>query len=114
MANSVSKLKFSESSFNFLQSSIVCCTLYPHGYTAGGSARHNLQCRCQHLAALKELTVSDNDKPENLACDEDAEKKERGPEMSVLMPDIISICFTQPATVDLATALCDFMILTNS
>ena len=31
--------------------------------------------------------------------------------MSVLMPDIISICFTQRATVDLATALCGFMKL---
>ena len=34
--------------------------------------------------------------------------------MSVLMPDIISICFTQPAAVDLATALCGFTKLTNN
>ena len=30
------------------------------------------------------------------------------------MPDIISTCFTQPSTVDLATALCGFMKLTNN
>ena len=34
--------------------------------------------------------------------------------MSVLMPDIISICLTQPATMDLATTLCGFMKLTNN
>ena len=36
-ANSDSKLTFSESSFHFLQNKIVFCTLYPRGYTAGGS-----------------------------------------------------------------------------
>ena len=45
----------------------------------------------------------------NRACDEDAERVECGLKMSILMPDIISICFTQPATVDLATALCGCM-----
>ena len=39
---------------------------------------------------------------------------ECGLKMSVLMPDIIGICFTQPASVDLATALCDFMKLANN
>ena len=29
------------------------------------------------------------------------------------MPDIISICFIQPATLDLATVLCGFIMLTN-
>ena len=37
-ANSESKLKFSESSFKFLQNSVLFCTLYPREYTAGGSA----------------------------------------------------------------------------
>ena len=60
------------------------------------------------------LRISDNDKPESLACDEDAERVECGLKMSVLMPDIISICFTQPATVDLATLLCGFIRLTNN
>ena len=60
------------------------------------------------------LRVSDNDKSESLACDEDAERVEWGLTMSVLMPDIISICFTQPATVDLATALFGFMKLSNN
>ena len=60
------------------------------------------------------LRIYDNDKPESLACDEDAERVECGLKMSVLIPNIISICFTQPATVDLATALCGFMKLTNN
>ena len=55
------------------------------------------------------LRISDNNKPESFACDEDAERVERGLKMSVLMPDIISISFTQPAT-----ALCGFMKLTNN
>ena len=60
------------------------------------------------------LRISDNDKPESLACDEDAEQGECGFKMSVLMPDIISVCFTQPATVDLATELSGFMKLNNN
>ena len=60
------------------------------------------------------LRISDNDKPESLACDEDAERVECGLKMSVLMPDIISICFNQPATVNLAIALRGFMKLTNN
>ena len=62
---------------------------------------------------LKKLRISNNDNPESLACDEGVEKREYGLKMSVLMPDIISICFIQPATLDLATALCGFMMLTN-
>ena len=54
-ANSESKLTFSESSLNFLQNRVVFCTLYPHEYTAGGSASYNPWCRCQRLAGLKEL-----------------------------------------------------------
>ena len=57
--------------------------------------------------------MSNNDNPESLACDEGVEKREYGLKMSVLMPDIISICFIQPATLDLATAFCGFMMLTN-
>ena len=60
------------------------------------------------------LKISDNDKPESLVCDVDAERVECGLKMLVLMTDVISICFTQPATVDLATALCGFIILTNN
>ena len=60
------------------------------------------------------LRVSDNDKPESLAYDEDAEKVECGFKMSALMADIISTCVTDPATVDLATALCGFIELTNN
>ena len=35
---------------------------------------------------------------ESLACDEDAERVECDLKMSVLMPAIISICFTQSET----------------
>ena len=41
MVNSESELTFSESSFNFIQNRVVFCTLYPHGYTAGGSTPYN-------------------------------------------------------------------------
>ena len=60
------------------------------------------------------LRISDNDKPESLTCDEDAERGKCCLKMSVLMPKIISICFTQPATVDLTTGSCGFMKLTNN
>ena len=59
------------------------------------------------------LRISDNDKLESLACDKDAERVECGLKMSVLMPDVISICFTQPATVNLVTVSCGFVKLTN-
>ena len=58
-ANSESKLKFSECSFSFLQNNIVFCTLYPHGYMAGGSALYNPWCCCQQLAVLKEVMMSE-------------------------------------------------------
>ena len=60
------------------------------------------------------LRISDNDKQETLACEEKAERVERGLKRSVLMPDIISIYFTHPPTVDLATALCGSMKLTKA
>ena len=60
------------------------------------------------------LRISENDKPERFACDKDAERTECNLKMSVLMPGIISICFIQLATVDLATASCSFMKLTNN
>ena len=60
------------------------------------------------------LRISGNDDLESLACDEEAERVECCLKMSVLMPDIINICFTQPATVDLVTALFGFMKLTNN
>ena len=56
--NSESKLTFSESSFNSLQNRVIFCTLYPRGYTAGDSAHYNPRCRCQRLAGLKELMMS--------------------------------------------------------
>ena len=59
------------------------------------------------------LRISHNDKPEGLACVEDAEQVECGLKKSVLIPGIISICLTQPTT-DLATALCGFMKLANN
>ena len=51
------------------------------------------------------LRVSDNDKPENLACDEDTEHVECDLKTPVLIPGIINICFTQHASVDLATTM---------
>ena len=54
-ANSELKLRFSERPFNLLQKRGFFCTLYPRGYTAGGSTPYNPQCRCQWLAGLKEL-----------------------------------------------------------
>ena len=51
--NSESKLKFSESSFNLLQNSVYFCSLYPRGYTAGGSTLYNPHCCCQRFAGLK-------------------------------------------------------------
>ena len=56
--NSEPKLKSFESSFNFLQSSVVFCMFYPRGYTAGVSVPYNTGSRCQWLAALKELMMS--------------------------------------------------------
>ena len=56
--NSESKLKFSESSFKFLQNSILFCTFYPRGYTTGASAPYSTWCHCQRLVALKELMMS--------------------------------------------------------
>ena len=51
--NSEWKLKFSESSFNLLQNSVYFCSLYPRGYTAGGSTLYNPHCCCQRFAGLK-------------------------------------------------------------
>ena len=53
--NSEQKLKFSESSFKFLQNNVLFRTIYPPGYTAGGSNAYNSRCRCQLLAAFKDL-----------------------------------------------------------
>ena len=66
------------------------------------------------LVGLSSFLLSKYTSLERLACDEDAEWVECGLKMSVLMPDIINICFTQPATVDLATALWGLMKLTNN
>ena len=53
--NSESKLTFYASSFNFLQNTVVFCTLYPRGYTTGGSFPYSSWCHCQRLAELKDL-----------------------------------------------------------
>ena len=53
--NSESKVTFSESSFNFLQESVVFSTLYPRGYRARGFAPYHPWCRCERLTGLKEL-----------------------------------------------------------
>ena len=42
----------------YFEKLFVFCTLYPRGYTAGGSAPYNFWCRCQKLASLKELMMS--------------------------------------------------------
>ena len=42
---------------SFLQNSVVFCTLYPRGYTAGAFAPYKPRCCCQWLAALKELLM---------------------------------------------------------
>ena len=60
------------------------------------------------------LRISENDKPENLASDEDAYRVEWVLKLVALMQDLISIYFTQPAKVDVAAALCDFTKLTNN
>ena len=48
-----SKPIFSESSFNFLQNSIIFCKIYPRGYST--TTPYNPQRRWQRLASLKEL-----------------------------------------------------------
>ena len=42
---------------SFLQNSVVFCTLYPRGYTAGAFAPYKPRCCCQWFAALKELLM---------------------------------------------------------
>ena len=57
-AISVLKLTFSESSFNYLQNSVVFCTLYPGGYTLRSSTPYNTRCNYHQLAEMRELTMS--------------------------------------------------------
>ena len=54
-AISGSELKFSESSFKFLQNSLVFWSLYPGGYMARDSDHYKLRCHGQWFAAFKEL-----------------------------------------------------------
>ena len=56
--NLESEVRFSESSFNFLQKSVLFCALYPHWYTAGRSASYNLGWYCHRLVGLKRLMMS--------------------------------------------------------
>ena len=53
-----SRLTFSEILLNFLQRSIICCTLYSRRYTAGVSPSYNPRLCCQQLAGLKGLMNS--------------------------------------------------------
>lgn len=55
--NLKSKLRLSESSFNFSQNSVIFCAFYLHGYTAGDSAFYNLRRRSKRLTGLKSLKV---------------------------------------------------------
>ena len=57
-ANLESKQTFSESSFNFLQNSVVFCTLYSGGYTLRSSTPYNPRCNYHQLAEMRELTMS--------------------------------------------------------
>ena len=59
------------------------------------------------------LRISDNNKPDRLAWVEYAEGVECVFKLPVLTPDIISICFIQPATADLTTALSGFKWCNN-
>ena len=43
---------------HFSLKSLVFCTLYRRGYTAGGFAPYNPRCLCQRFAGLKELMMS--------------------------------------------------------
>ena len=58
--------------------------------------------------------ISDNDKPEKFACDEDGEGAKCRIKVSVLIPAIASICFNQLVTPELKTELCGFMKLINN
>ena len=53
-----SRLTLSESSFNFLQNSIIFCALYPRWYSARGSTLYNPRLHCQRLALLKGLMMN--------------------------------------------------------
>ena len=55
-ANSESKLIFSESSFNFLQKSLVFLAAPPIWVHGRGLCPLQPPCRCQRLAVLKELS----------------------------------------------------------
>ena len=51
-----SRLNFSESSFNFLQNSVIFCAFYPRWYMTGGSAPHIPRLHCQRRSGLKVLS----------------------------------------------------------
>ena len=55
--NLESKLRYSESSFNFLQNSIIFCMCYPNGYMTGGSTPCKPWLPCQQLTRLKRLRI---------------------------------------------------------
>ena len=56
----LSILRFSGSSFNFLQNSVIFFVLYPHEYTPRDSTPYNSRLRCQWLAGLKRFMISQN------------------------------------------------------
>ena len=55
------KLKFSKSSFNFLQNRFIFYSLYPREYTAGDFAPDNPRRGFQWLEGLKGLTETLSD-----------------------------------------------------
>ena len=60
------------------------------------------------------LRIASNDKPGYLACDEDAARVECGLQNVSINTRHNQYYFNQPEIVDLATALYDFMKLSNN
>ena len=60
------------------------------------------------------LRIASNDKPGYLACDEDAARVEFGLQNVSINTRHNQYYFNQPEIVDLATALYDFMKLSNN
>ena len=52
------KTKIFRKFFQFSSKKRCFCTLYPRGYTGGGSAPYKYRCCCQWLVGLKELMMN--------------------------------------------------------
>ena len=55
--NLESRLRFSKSSFNFVENIVIFCAFYPRGYTAAVFSPYNPRIHCQWLAGRKGLKV---------------------------------------------------------